>query len=72
MCMWFVGAVQEELYTDGSWKGTQCFQCQPGQGFFCPLTTLRPDERFTSVGETLRGAAAVPRAASAQSCKDTT
>ena len=73
--MWFVGAVQEEPMKgcgDGSWKGIQCFQCQPGRGFFCPLSAVHPDERFTPVGETLRGAAAVPGAASTQTCKDTT
>ena len=34
-------------YSDGSLKGTRLFQCQPGRGFFCPLTAVRPDGRFT-------------------------
>ena len=59
----FAGVVQEETIqgcTDGSWKGTRLFQCQPGRGFFCPLTTVRPDGRFTPVGETPRGVTALP------------
>ena len=31
--------------TDGSWKGTRCFSCKYGRGFFCPVTALRPDQR---------------------------
>ena len=61
--LWFAGAVQEETMQgcgDGSWKGTRCFQCQSGRGFFCPLTAVRPDGRFTPVGETPRGVTALP------------
>ena len=31
--------------TDGTWKGTRCFSCKYGRGFFCPVTVLRPDQR---------------------------
>ena len=43
--------------SDGSWKGTQYFQCQPGRGFFCPLSAIHLDGRFTPLGEIPRGAA---------------
>ena len=58
ICMWFACAVQEEPMKgcgDGSWKETQCFQCQPGREFFCPLTAIRPDGRLQLLSASLRG-----------------
>lgn len=31
--------------TDGIWRGTRYFTCKPGRAFFCPVTTLIPDQR---------------------------
>ena len=32
---------------DGMWKGVRYFSCRQGHGFFCPLSSLIPDQRFT-------------------------
>ena len=31
---------------DGEWNGRRYFTCLPGRGFFCPVTSLRPDPRL--------------------------
>ena len=31
---------------DGIWKGIRYFSCRQGHGFFCPLSSLAPDQRF--------------------------
>ena len=47
--------------TDGTFQmtGHKFFDCQYGRGLYFPLTSLKPDERFTDPG-TVPGAAAVP------------
>ncbi|XP_057292245.1 ubiquitin carboxyl-terminal hydrolase CYLD-like [Hydractinia symbiolongicarpus] len=35
--------------TDGTFQRERFFVCQHGRGFFCKLSTCRPDERFNSV-----------------------
>ena len=36
---------------DGSWNGVRYFSCRQGHGFFCPLSSLTPDQRFTQIAE---------------------
>jgi dynactin complex subunit len=31
---------------DGVWNGDRYFACRSGHGLFCPLSSLKPDERF--------------------------
>ncbi len=31
--------------TDGTWQGIRLFFCKYGQGLFCPVTALHPDQR---------------------------
>ena len=41
---------------DGVWQGIRYFSCRQGHGFFCPVSSLTPDARFTpntSAGSTV-------------------
>lgn len=31
---------------DGFWNGVQYFNCRMEHGFFCPISSLAPDQRF--------------------------
>ena len=31
---------------DGLWSGVRYFSCRQGHAFFCPLSSLSPDQRF--------------------------
>ena len=45
----YITPLQEEPMegcADGTWKGVRYFNCRQGQGFFCPLSSLVPDQRF--------------------------
>lgn len=35
---------------DGTWEGVRYFSCDYGRAFFCPVSTLKPDQRFTNLG----------------------
>ena len=42
-----------ERCQDGIWKGVRYFTCRQGHAFFCPVSSLAPDQRFiqnTSAG----------------------
>ena len=32
--------------SDGMWNGVRYFTCRHEHGFFCPLSSLAPDQRF--------------------------
>ena len=32
---------------DGAWQGARYFSCPPGRGFFCPMASVKPDQRFS-------------------------